>query len=95
MAYLIHKSIFSAPFGIFYVKMEILKSIFQKNPIQSPNGVLPICKLLFPNGSYRNGVCRALWAKSHPQKSTVALATGLTPALHGTHEFSEVCIWRK
>ena len=26
-------------------------------------GVLPICKLLFPNGSYRNGVCRALWAK--------------------------------
>ena len=24
--------------------------------------MLPICKLLFPNGSYCNGVCRALWA---------------------------------
>ena len=26
--------------------------------------MLPICKLPFLNGSYRNGVCRALWAKS-------------------------------
>ena len=26
--------------------------------------MLPICKLQFPNGSYRNGVCRALWAQN-------------------------------
>ena len=26
--------------------------------------MLPIYKLSFPNGSYCNGVCRALWAKS-------------------------------
>ena len=24
--------------------------------------MLPVCKLPFPNGSYRNGVCRTLWA---------------------------------
>ena len=36
----------------------------RKNPIQPPNGVLPIFKPLFLNGSYRNGVCRAFWAKS-------------------------------
>ena len=60
----IHKSTFSAQFRIFYVKMEIWYKIFQKNRIQPPYGVLPICKLLFPNGSYRNGVCRALWALS-------------------------------
>ena len=45
----IDKSTFSAPFGISYVKTEILKRIFPKKPIQPPNGVLPICKLLFPN----------------------------------------------
>ena len=45
--------------------MEILKQILKKNPKQPPNGVLPIFKLLFPNGSYRNGVCRALWALSN------------------------------
>ena len=55
-ACIIHKNIFSAPLGIFYVKTEIWKQNFQKNP--------PNCKLLFPNGSYRNGDCRALWAKS-------------------------------
>ena len=60
----IHKSTFSAQFRIFYVKMEIWYKIFQKNRIQPPYGVLPICKLLFPNGSYRNGVCRAFWAKT-------------------------------
>ena len=36
--------------------------LFKKSPIQHPNGAHPICKLPFPNGSYRNGVCRALWA---------------------------------
>ena len=30
--------------------------------------MLPICKLPFPNGSYRNGVCRALWAMTLPIK---------------------------
>ena len=30
--------------------------------MQFPNGVHLIFKLPFPNGSYRNGVCRALWA---------------------------------
>ena len=33
--------------------------------MQPPNGVLSIYKLPFPNGSYRNGVCRALWAVFH------------------------------
>ena len=59
----VDKTIFSAPFGIFYVRMEICKENFQKSPIQPPNGVLLIFKLPFPIGSYRNGVCRALWAK--------------------------------
>ena len=30
--------------------------------VQPPNGMLYICQLLFPNGSYPNGVFRALWA---------------------------------
>ena len=32
--------------------------------VETPNGVLLIFKLPFPNGSYRNGVCRALWAQT-------------------------------
>jgi len=40
------------------------KKFFKKNHIQTPNGVLLIFKLPFPNGSHHNGVCRALWAKS-------------------------------
>ena len=31
-AYAIDKNTFSAPFGIFYVRAEILKQIFKKNP---------------------------------------------------------------
>ena len=59
----IDKNTFSAPFGIFYVKMEIWIEIFQKMFFTTPpNGVLSICKLPFPNGSYCNGVCRGLWA---------------------------------
>ena len=46
----------------FMCKQKFESKFFIKNPIQSHNGVLPICKLPFPNGSYRNGVCRALWA---------------------------------
>ena len=56
------KNKFSAPFGIFYVRTETWKENFKKkNPIQPPNRELLICKLPFPNGSYHNGVCRALW----------------------------------
>ena len=36
-------------------------------------GCSPISKLLFPNGSYLNGVCRALWAVSHLELSLVSL----------------------
>ena len=57
------KNTFSAPFGIFYVRTEIWKETFQKNHLQIPNGVHLVFKLPFPNGSYRNGVCKALWAK--------------------------------
>ena len=59
MAYTTNKNTFSAPFENFYVKTEI----WEQKSIQPPYGVLPICKLPFPNGSYRNGVCRGLWAK--------------------------------
>ena len=45
----------------------IERMFFKKNLIQPPNGVLPIYKPKFPNGSYRNGVCIALWALSHLQ----------------------------
>ena len=61
----INENTFSAPFGIFYVRTEICKEIFQKKSYTPPIGVLSICKLPFPNGSYRNGVCTALWAMSH------------------------------
>ena len=47
----------------FILERKFEKINFKKHPIQPPNGVLSICKLLFPNGSYRNGVCRGLWAK--------------------------------
>ena len=52
------------PIWNFYVRTEILKQIFQKNPTQPLNGMLSICKLLFPNGSYHIGACRALWGLS-------------------------------
>ena len=45
----IDEIIFSAPFGIFYMKTEIGKQILQKTPVQPPNGVLPISKLPFTN----------------------------------------------
>ena len=46
----------------FMWERKFEKKFFKKSPIQPPNGVLLIFKLPFPNGSYRNGVCRALWA---------------------------------
>ena len=52
MACTIHNDTFSAPFGIFYVRIEIQKQIFQekkKKTVQLPNGELPICKLSFQN----------------------------------------------
>ena len=35
--------------------------------------MLSICKLPFRNGSYRNGVCRALWAASSTANTAVVL----------------------
>ena len=46
----------------FIWERKFEKKFFKKSHIQTPNGVLFIFKLPFPNGSYRNGVCRALWA---------------------------------
>ena len=56
-------------------KRKFKNKFFKKDPILQPlNGVLPICKLLFPNGSYCNGICRALWAvgRQHSCNSTTA-----------------------
>ena len=49
----------------FMWEQKFVKKISKKNPIQPSNEILPICKLPFQNGSYRNGVCRALWAESN------------------------------
>ena len=46
----------------FMWERKFEKKFFKKSHIQTPNGVLLIFKLPFPNGSYWNGVCRALWA---------------------------------
>ena len=46
----------------FKCKRKFENKFFKKSPIQPPNGVFPVYKLLFPNGSYCNGVYRALWA---------------------------------
>ena len=54
----------------FMWEQKFEKKFFKKSHIQTPNGVLLIFKLPFPNGSYRNGVCRALWAK--PWKSKIS-----------------------
>ena len=48
----------------FMWQRKFEKKFFKKNPIQPPNGVHYICKLPFPNGSNRNGVCRGFWALS-------------------------------
>ena len=47
------------------LEQKFEKKIFKKSPIKTPNGVLFIFKLPFPNGSYPNGFCRALWAVIH------------------------------
>ena len=46
----------------FMWERKFEKKFFKKSPVQPPNGVSFIFKLPFPNGSYRNMVCRALWA---------------------------------
>ena len=46
----------------FMWERKFEKSFFKKSPLQPPNGALLIFKLPFLNGSYRNGVCKALWA---------------------------------
>ena len=48
----------------FMRERKFEKIFFKKSHLQTPNVVLLIFKLPFPNGSYRNGVCRALWAFS-------------------------------
>ena len=60
----IDEDTFSAPFGTFYVTTEIWKEFFQKKSYTTLEWALPIFKLSFLNGSYSNGVCRALWALS-------------------------------
>ena len=52
----------------FMLERIFEKKISKKSHIQTPNGVLLIFKLPFPNGSYLNGVCRALWAKPELKK---------------------------
>ena len=47
----------------FIWEQKFEKNFFKKSPIQPPNGALLIFKLPFSNGSYRNGVFRALWAE--------------------------------
>ena len=44
--------------------------------------MLPICKLVFPNGSYRNEVCRALWAQCTYTKVVFHLETALISDLY-------------
>ena len=46
------------------MQKEIWDQMLKKDPTQHPNGVLSIHKLLFPNESFRYGVCKALWAKA-------------------------------
>ena len=46
----------------FIWERKFEKKFFKISPIRPPNGGLLIFKLPFPNGGYRNGVCRALWA---------------------------------
>ena len=48
----------------FMWKRKYEKKFFKKSFIQPPHGVFLIFKLPFSNGSYHNGVCRALWAIS-------------------------------
>ena len=57
-----YKYIFCPIWNLLCVNGNLKTNFSKKNPIQPLKGVLPICKLLFPNGSYRNWVCRALWA---------------------------------
>ena len=59
------KICFLPHFESFIWERKFEKRFIKEYPIHSPNGVLPICKLPFPNGSYRNGVCRGLWAIPH------------------------------
>ena len=46
----------------FMWEQKFEKNFFKKSHIQTPNGVLLVFNLPFPNRSYRNGVCRGLWA---------------------------------
>ena len=48
----------------YMLEWKFDNKFFKKSSIKHPNGVLLIFKLPFPNGSYRNRVCRALWVLS-------------------------------
>ena len=51
------------PIWNFLCENKNLKRIFSKKVLYNPlMGSYLIFKLPFPDGSYRNGVCRALWA---------------------------------
>ena len=49
-------------FEYFMCKQKFQSQFLKKDQTQPSNGVLPTWKLQFPNGSYRNGICWALWA---------------------------------
>ena len=68
--------------------MDIWKQIEKKNPIQLPNGVLPICKLVFPNRSYHNRVCRGLWAK--PSKALLNNTSMWNKAIKEIHLYFSI-----
>ena len=57
----------------FMWEQKFEKKFFKRNYIQTPNGVLLIFKLPFPNGNYCNGVCRALWARTPQERSILTL----------------------
>jgi len=63
MACTVQKIHFLPHLESFMSKQKFEIKFFKNNPIEPPDGVLPICRLLFPNGGYCNGVCRAPWVK--------------------------------
>ena len=61
-AYMISKNTFICLIWNFFCENRNLKANVSKNILYNPpNGVLTFCKVLFTNGSYCNGVCKAFW----------------------------------
>ena len=65
------KYIFCPIWNLLCENGNLKRNFSKKNHVQTPNGVLLIFKLPYPNGSYRNGVCRALWALDHQVKKMI------------------------